>query len=325
MDDLEQEFIELEGTISDPVFEAIIADTRELNHLAGDENIPESELIRAATALNQRWCDSGLNRAEIYVSGHVILGEEPSYDQRMTYQHALESYYYIHKPLHGSRIGLMQTVTPTEEGIVSAYQFIVEGEILVEDDTVEGGTVRQWGQVAVDEQNIFEYESLTPARANAWLDVYYPDLKEELVGLLVAADTEVEATLLLAQQLFPVTDMAKIQRKELQKHLEVYLNDYLRYDQNVPYLAEVLGTCEMLPDGAGTFKDYDIQDGAPNLFIIKELFFRHDKSLQQLTPWITGSLLKKNNKLIPIRFPLDAVYNLTSGRSIFEAYLQQNH
>lgn len=222
-----------------------------------DPDMTVDEVQKAIDDLNEKYMPLLQNGATI--SGYMEF-PKPGSRRSETGEFETESRYY-------------------DEQAVEVYGFIMASEKvhLSEDDVLshsiialnigrnaepdeceleEEDVLMYMGVARVERTNIEPFK-MSPERARAWVEYYYPDALLELETRLLNAPNEAQALVDLTGFAVELHDDEHLERSR--QAFMVYLNSMLRFDTNVPYMANMEGFV-YVPDGDGHSKGF-VADG----------------------------------------------------------------
>lgn len=108
------------------------------------------------------------------------------------------------------------------------------------------------------EQVSIEPNTMSPERARAWLEYYYPDALVDLETRILNASNEAQGLVNLAGFSIELNNDEYLNRSR--QALSMYLDTMLRFDMNVPYTTNMEGFV-YVPDGEGAHSKGLISDG----------------------------------------------------------------
>jgi len=321
MDEFERTIVELEAIFTDPELDKILAYSRDVNSIIKDEPTTTLDAYKIVNELERDWQTKGFKNKEMFVTGSVYVGGNY---QLVTDTSSMDDCKVdlVNMPFKAqgfSMLNILKDVDPTTNTLVYDQRLVLWGFMEFADKNgVDGVSIENCG-IIIDENVLIECKEMTPAKVSAWLEVYETDTKRSIDEVLVNAENEAEATLQLKDVAFPIAKMRRKARKEHQGYLEEYLNHTNRYEQYIPYLAELIGDCEIYYQHDGGWKDNVITSQRKTILVINRLFLRinHDKTA--FIPWIEGIIVgsdKKQGRLV--RLPLETIDSIESGKDILK-------
>ena len=237
MDEFEKTLVELEAVITDPVLDKLLVKVRSVNESVKYGPLSTVEALTVVGDLNKEWSDEEFVDKEMHVTGPMYVGKQFGLLEDVSSLEHVKKNYADH-PFMAKDFSVVNVVR-YEQGVLAYDQeFLLRG--LLE---VKGSKEPQHCAIVVDQSVLIESKELTPAKVSAWLDSYYPEAKGVIDLAFESAQNEAEATLALADIVYPITFTEKKQRKELRSYLKKYINNRIKYDTYVPYIVKIDGFC----------------------------------------------------------------------------------
>lgn len=323
MDEYERDMLDIERAVTDYRLTELLQEARDTNELIADQIVTESEAEALVSALNFQWMKGGFNDTEFYLSGEAYIGGIfTTFETEETLQEDAKAFFPLRYPFTSEGFCLIQSTELTDEGFEVRQEIVARGRILVDDEDSTDGKSDEPCYIRLNDTNRLECDVITPGKAETWLATYHPDHYAELVDVIMRGKDEAEATLNLKTVQFPVEGKSLEDVQALWMNLEVFLNHALEYDSEIPYLAELFGSCAVMPVGGNELRPMEIMSEQASILLIRELSFGYDPSSQELTPFLRGMLRYQGQKRVytPIHVPLTTLESLEAGRTIYKAW-----
>ncbi len=325
MDDQEHNFFaDIEKVVTDPVFTQTFDEIHTYNQLLADMPIDTEEAKILMTKINQDWHTNGFAGKELTLSGVAYVGVAPKEIDSTTTLYDENKTTFIHQPIRSQRFCLLSRPIIDDDGVHIDQRIMLHAYTLIDG---EGGIEQEDCTVLIEPETIFEYDGMTPSRASAWLEVYYPELKQEIDMTAVNNDTDAATIMGLKNIPIPLDNLSKTNTKELVKNLDAYLNHALNFDIEIPYVTELLGQVRIfnpfMESVKGKYRNTTIMSQEASLVIITRIHFKPNQTKDELDLWLYGRLIiPSTNSSMIIQIPKDTILSLHSGREMLR---QQFH
>lgn len=315
MDDFERSIENFEKIVRDPDFDNLIRDIIEVNSMSAEGLTKKSDVMDYLHKLNARWQERSNYGQPLLVSGEVFIGGDyPDFDYDTTLDTVNATYYPKHTEINSQGFCVMAITNATDEGISTTYEIIGRGTIEVQRMSSDAGMQEVNCAFRINDHNL-ENVVITESMAQAWFEVYTPDILIEITNIIANSDDEAEATYKLANADLSVVGMDSDRRKELATYLDTYLNRTLVYDVHVPYAIEIAGPCEIRAVGFVEYQKAEIVTNNLGLLQINEIQVVNDASLDSLSLQLSGLFIHHAKRSsTAARVPLTSIITLQSGR-----------
>ena len=318
MDEFERTIAELEAIITDPELDKLLSDIRDFNTMLADMPASDVDSYLLVDDLNKQWIDKGFMNKRMYVTGPVYVGGNygdvenvSGIDTRELTDHVFTSRGFT----------LLNVMSEDSEDFHIYQQLVMKGRIALDGEAYQEGVGNDECAVILDTSTFIECRERTPAKVAAWLEIYYPELKQEIDACLVGADDEAGALRLLAQASLSMDGVTKRERKEQKLYLESYIREELQFETHIPYIVEFLGECKEFDKQTRTFIPMTITSRRKCFASVGDLGVRRKKGTNEYEVWIGATLIgndKTGYKIL--RMPASTIYSIESIRSTLSGH-----
>jgi len=313
MDEFERTIAELEAIMTDPELDKLLSDARDLNIMLADMPVSDVDSYLLVDDLNKQWIDKGFMNKRMHVTGSVRVGGNygdvehvSEIDTRELTDHAFTSRGFT----------LLNVMHEDADSFRINQQLVMKGRIALEGGEYQNGVGNDECAIILDPTTLIECRERTPAKVAAWLEIYYPEIKQQVDACLVGAEDEAGALTLLAQTSLSMDGVTKRERKEQKLYLESYIREELQFETHVPYIVEFLGECKEFDRQTRTFIPMTIMSRHKCFASVGDVGVRRKKGTNEYEVWIGVTLIgndKTGYKIL--RMPASTVYSMESIRS----------
>lgn len=140
----------------------------------------------------------------------------------------------------------------------------------------------------------------------------------EIVERCSSAETVSDALVRLRDYSMDVSGYHEMERVEISRNLEAYLEKVLELEQNVPYLIDIEGTAEVISVKNLQHRSIELaKRQQPRIAYLHDAFTVYDENHSLIDIWIRGAIVSRDGKeKIPCRMPLSSISSAVSIRDL---------
>lgn len=321
MNESEFDISSLEYSFGDPMVNEIIQEAHLVNEYLAESNPSEDDAIDIASELNTRWGKLGIRNQNTLVTGHgwIVSSGDTDDDGNLILREESRMHFSDQDAvLHDFVMHEATDLTP--EGVTTHRRVYLYGKTLIED--AEDGDNVSYEDCVVDitPETTIRYEGVTSNRAQQWLRLYYPEEQDSIMERCVNADSEGEALLNFGDYSFDTTGMREEAIEELSRYLEVFIDESVGLERQIPYIVTFSGCVELFSGGERGFYELDVaEDHKSEFMYFYDIHTEYDEVSQTIQPWVQGSVVSHDGeRVITCRVPVAHLKTVTSIRSFME-------
>jgi hypothetical protein len=315
MDEIEALFATLERIAGDPTFDKLMDDIKEMNQYLRSDPCSENEANDIIKGLRKQLRDANMDNAPIKVTGRVYmqdLVDDYDPDKELDPEFAT-SFVAQDMSLEGFTILTDEDAAPQ---IYLRASTLIEkaGDDMDEDDEDDDDLLVECVIPLKDEVSVV-FEGMSAARSAAWLEIYQPEVKEELDVRLANCDFETEAVMALRDMKVPVADLNSEEISELKSHLRLYTASLVEFEKSALYVAELIGQAGIHNEATNLNEVHTIRSQDETFLAIRSIEYALNSHETQLEPLINAVLVgaKKHEEYVAY-IPPNTFYSLISLR-----------
>lgn len=213
-----------------------------------NSDVTVAEMESVLEDLNEKYMPILQNGA--FISGYIEFPKPGTRDAE-TGEFELESHYYDEQTVevYGFIIASSKIELSDEDILFQPVIALNVGRnIEPQERELEGGAVEMYVGMVRPEQADIEPFAMSPERARAWLEYYYPDALVDLETRILNAPNEAQGLVNLTGFSIELQNDEYLDRSR--QALGIYLDTMLRFDTKVPYLANMEGFVYVPNQGA---------------------------------------------------------------------------
>lgn len=327
MDEFEHNLKGIEALFEDPTVNEIIDKARRANEQVALYPAGAEEARHIIEDLNDAWAKAGLKGDTIRYTGKAWSINAPlKYvpDTEVSQDYYIEA---INQKISVAGFSLFESTQLTEDGIDTAQEIYLNGVTLIDDDSGVGKKSHIDVIASLDpKEGTLHYKGISGRRAEAWLDLYYSDIKQMIAEGCLDAEDDAKRVMRLRNLAVSTEGLGKSAIKELKSNLESYLNYMLKLERHVPYLLSTDGTIKIFGfDNEGVRRYVDNQRPHLQEFATVHGIVCNTTDDMLLEPQLQADLIQDDKKTLTIcRIPFTSIQDIQSLRTIASRYKSDN-
>lgn len=315
MDEFEKTLVELESLFVDPEFKKSIDEVKDINQLLANQPVTDEEAFNIIAGINDKWCKNGYFGRNLHIVGDAFVGGQHN---DLEYEELKpESMTKLRgQPIANSGFSFQTTLKMQEDNLIVEQHIMLRGRMDVEESI--GGIINQPIVMPLEVDTVIECRDLTPQKAAAWLEVYYPDTKVLIDECLLQAEDETEMVMNLKDTPLALSTGVRKNDRELRKMLQVYIASNLIFDQYMPYRAVLFGPAKIRNIQKIEWEKSNIMSENRSALNIKEPFVKLNRESHVFEVWLLANIIQRSKTDVTYcQIPLKSIESLESGRGIF--------
>ena len=308
----------LEYDFCDPEVSKVVGDIAFTNQYFSEVLVGEDEAEELVGGLSTELKEKDLIDRPVYITSHGWLSARDDLDD---YGNAIlrdsAKMEFQDQEVILSELVLYGETEMDDYGVTSKYHLYLYGRTVIEEedgDNLDGFPNFEECVIDITPGTIIRSDGVTPARAEQWLTLHYPDEIIEITNRCIEADTSADALMNLRNYTLSTKNCHSDEIVELGKYIDAFLQHTLELEQHLPYVVTVEGPADVFIPKEFTFQQVELQKGDVQRFAyLYEALSVFDSAAEEYVLWVRGAVVSRDGRqIIPCRMPLTTLQSVAT-------------